>query len=271
MDWYYAIDADQKGPVKEEEFQQLVQQGVITPQTLVWKEGFSEWRPYGESAASSRPGGALGESVTCTGCGGSFSRSDVIPLGEGLYCASCKPLALQRLKEGVQSNTLAEGIRKAHLRHEASVQSVGLLYYLGSVLFVCVGTAMIVRIFSTGRSPRALGAAVASFAVFLALGAGQFWVGIGLRRLRKWARIPTGIFSGLGLLWFPLGTIINAYVLYLIFSQKGKMVFSDEYQAVIRQTPHIKYRTSIVVWILFGLLVLLLGLGMLSVLFIRRR
>jgi hypothetical protein len=47
-------------------------------------------------------------------------------------------------------------------------------------------------------------------------------------------------------------------------------VFSDEYQAVIRQTPHIKYRTSIVVWICFGLLLLLLGAGILAAIFTRR-
>jgi hypothetical protein len=79
--------------------------------------------------------------------------------------------------------------------------------------------------------------------------------------LRKWARIPTGILSGLGLLGFPLGTLINGYILYLIFSQKGKTVFSEEYQAVIEQTPHIKYRTSILVWILLGLVLLVIGIA----------
>ena len=107
-------------------------------------------------------------------------------------------------------------------------------------------------------------------ALFALLGAGQIWVGTGLRRLRRWARIPTGILSGLGLLGFPLGTVINAYILYLIFSQKGKMVFSDEYQAVIEQTPHIKYRTSIVVWILLGLVLALMALGIIMA-FVARR
>jgi hypothetical protein len=36
-------------------------------------------------------------------------------------------------------------------------------------------------------------------------------------------------------------------------------VFSDEYKRVIAETPHIKYRTSIVVWIFLGLLLLLFG------------
>ena len=88
--------------------------------------------------------------------------------------------------------------------------------------------------------------------------------------MKKWARIPTGILSGIGLLAFPIGTLINAYVLYLIFSAKGKMVFSDEYRAVIEQTPHIKYRTSIIVWIVLGLLLLLIAFGIFGAFSFRR-
>ena len=47
MDWYYAAGADRKGPVSEEEFQRLVQQGVVTSQTLVWHEGMANWQPHG--------------------------------------------------------------------------------------------------------------------------------------------------------------------------------------------------------------------------------
>src|SRR5690349_24364732 len=99
MDWYYAAGTDRKGPISEEEFQQLVQQGVITSQTLVWREGFADWRPYGQSTSAAPPiiaDAPPSGNVICAGCGGSFSRNDVIPLAEGLYCAACKPLALQR-------------------------------------------------------------------------------------------------------------------------------------------------------------------------------
>jgi len=107
--------------------------------------------------------------------------------------------------------------------------------------------------------------------VLLVMGTGLIWVGTGLRRLRKWARIPTGILSGIGLLGFPLGTLINGYILYLIFSQKGKTVFSEDYRAVIEQTPHIKYRTSIVVWVLLGLVLLLIGVGIIAMIVGGRR
>jgi hypothetical protein len=65
------------------------------------------------------------------------------------------------------------------------------------------------------------------------------------------------IFSVIGLIGIPIGTLISAYFLYLLLSQKRTMVFSDEYQQVIEQTPHIKYKTSIVVIILLVLLVVL--------------
>jgi hypothetical protein len=270
MDWYYANGADRNGPVNEEEFQRLVQQGVITPQTLVWRQGFSDWRPYGESASPSTADGAVEVPVTCDGCGGSFSRNDVIPMAEGFYCAACKPLALQRLKEGVHLRPQVEEIRKAHLKHEASVQSVGLLYYLGGVFVICIGAFGLFAGFRGSKTPEVVGVGLLGSFFLLALGAGQFWVGTGLRRLQKWARLPTGILSGIGLLGFPLGTIINAYILYLVFSSKGNTVFSDEYHAVIQQTPHIKYRTSIIVWIFLVLLLALITLGICAAIFARR-
>jgi len=262
MDWYYAVGADHKGPVSEEEFQRLVQQGVVTSQTLVWHEGMANWQPHGGTPPPMPADLAAGGSV-CSGCGLIFSGSDVISLAGGLYCAACKPLALQRLKEGGAASTAVEEMRKEHLKHEASIKSIGVLYYLGgaALLLVAIGT-----LFSIGRSRDGAETLAHIFIAVLCLllGAGQLWVAAGLRRLKKWARIPTGILSGLGLLGFPLGTLINGYILYLIFSQKGKTVFSEEYQAVIEQTPHIKYRTSIVVWVLLGFVLLLIAIGIIA-------
>ena len=63
---------------------------------------------------------------------------------------------------------------------------------------------------------------------------------------------------------------INGCVLYLIFSAKGKMVFSDEYRAVIEQTPDIKYRTSVIVWIVLGLILVIIAFGLFGAFFARR-
>ena len=150
-------------------------------------------------------------------------------------------------------------MRREYLKHEASVRSIGFLYYLGGTALVVMGVVMM-----TAAAAMSGGIAAVPSLFLLGLGIGQLWIGRGLRKLKPWARLSTGILSGVGLIGFLLGTIINGYILYLIFSQKGKLVFSDEYRAVIEQTPHIKYRTSILVWILLILVVALIAFGLLG-------
>ena len=45
MKWYYAINNQRQGPVSENEFDFLVHQKKITPDTLVWNETMPAWRP----------------------------------------------------------------------------------------------------------------------------------------------------------------------------------------------------------------------------------
>jgi len=266
MEWYYAIGADRKGPVGEAEFQLLAQQGVITSKTLVWREGMANWQPHGGGSSPPISAHPTSGGGTCSGCGKNFPSTEIISLAGGVYCAACKPLALQRLREGAPTNSAAEQIRTEHLKHEASVKSIGLLYYLGGV-GVTLAAIVTLSMIDQGQG----GALAVGPAIFLILlGIFQFWAGTGLRRLRPWARIPTGILSVIGLIGFPLGTIINGYILFLVFGKKGKMVFSEEYRAVIEQTPHIKYRTSIVVWVLLGLVLLFIAIALLGAFFSRR-
>ncbi len=143
-------------------------------------------------------------------------------------------------------DTEAEAIRKAHINHEAGLRSVGMLYYLGGALIMLASLM--------GSIGKAAGMApVAMMLLVAAVGAGQIAVGYGLRRLRSWARIPTIVFSVLGLIAIPIGTLISIYVLWLLLAKKGRTLFSPEYQAVVARTPHVKYRTSIVVWIVLAL------------------
>ncbi len=47
MHWYYADEGVQVGPLTETEFEDLVRIGKITDETIVWRDGLSEWQPYG--------------------------------------------------------------------------------------------------------------------------------------------------------------------------------------------------------------------------------
>ena len=42
--WYYERDGDYIGPVSEADIQHLLTSGTITPSSLVWTEGFSDWQ-----------------------------------------------------------------------------------------------------------------------------------------------------------------------------------------------------------------------------------
>jgi hypothetical protein len=43
--WYYNYNDQQNGPVSEEVVRDLINQNIITPNTLVWREGMSNWQP----------------------------------------------------------------------------------------------------------------------------------------------------------------------------------------------------------------------------------
>ena len=54
VDWFYARSKQQQGPVSFAELAALLSMGKgpgITPETLVWCEGFSEWTRIKENVA----------------------------------------------------------------------------------------------------------------------------------------------------------------------------------------------------------------------------
>lgn len=155
--------------------------------------------------------------------------------------------------------------RNKYLSHEASVQGIGALYLLGSVFLILIGAGVIVAGIigiTTGEAEAAVGLVLGL--VYVPLGILQFWVGKGLRTLNPKVRIAAIVLSAIGLLGFPIGTIVSAYFLYLLASKKGEFVFSEEYARVRAATPEIKYRTSWVVWAFLIILILLIVLGIVA-------
>ena len=153
--------------------------------------------------------------------------------------------------------TSAETIRRKYLSHEASVQSIASLFLIGGVIGLLVSIGYFVVGFTALSGPIRRGAPEMFFVlavVFLAFAVAQIGVAVGVRKLAAWSRVPATILSLIGLLGFPIGTLISIYFLYLLLSRKGEMVFSDEYRDVIKRTPRIKYRTSIVVWVVLFLI-----------------
>ncbi len=158
---------------------------------------------------------------------------------------------------GVPNVSGAEGIRMAHIQHEASIKSIGFLYMLGFLLCI-IGIfplgAGLIGLQGMGPQERALMAGIGVF--YMLLGGFQGYTGYALRGLKTWARWTAVVFSAIGLIGFPIGTLISAYFLYLLLSEKANTIFSPEYQAVIQQTPHVKAKTSVLAWIILAMLAL---------------
>lgn len=152
-----------------------------------------------------------------------------------------------------------EGIRREHIKHEASVKSVGTLYILGSTFLTLACVGIVIAGVSGQMGAQELGIMVGMGSFYAVLAGVQGFTGYGLWKLKPWSRWIAVAFSALGLLVVPIGTLISAYILYLLLSEKGKMVFSEPYQHIIAQTPHVKYKTSIVAWIVLFIVLALLG------------
>ncbi|QDV82751.1 hypothetical protein [Planctomycetes bacterium TBK1r] len=170
--------------------------------------------------------------------------------------------------EGLESDV--ESYRRRYLNHEASIKSVGILYLIPGVLllvfFVAMAGMAAVSLLVDGNGMQGMGLVEAALVVGLygGLGAVQIYTGLGLRRFKIAARRLATVFSTIGLLMFPIGTLINGYILYLLQSQKGKVVFSESYQDAIRRTPHIKYQTSLIVKVLVVILIAVMTLGIVA-------
>lgn len=166
----------------------------------------------------------------------------------------------------------AESIRRDHIRHEASIKSIGTLYFLGAIIAIPLGLwlmGMVIFMNPIARSrwfpnPIELAMPLGAGLLYFVIGAAQLTAAIGLRRLRPWARWTSVVLSALGLLAIPVGTLISGYFLYLLLSRKGEYIFSPPYQHVIAATPHIKYRTSPIVIVLVVLLAIVLIVGLIA-------
>jgi hypothetical protein len=172
----------------------------------------------------------------------------------------------------------AEVTRRRYLNHETNIKSLGALNVLGGALMLLGGVVVVpMALLQTTQLGAAETAVVAGVAVFYAIfGCVSVALGLGLRRLRPWARWTQVVICSISLLWTafvivavalsgdnvgPLiaGNLVVALIpgviFYLLVSRKGSVVFSPDYAEVVALTPHVRYKTSCIVK---GLLILLL-------------
>jgi uncharacterized RDD family membrane protein YckC len=100
VNWYYVEDHNRKGPFDEAAFAELVRSGQVSPETLVWRDDFPDWKPYREVALVPATSTEEGDAA-CAECGRTFPKSEMIQYENSWICPSCKPIFFQRVREGV--------------------------------------------------------------------------------------------------------------------------------------------------------------------------
>ncbi|MBR9982069.1 MAG: RDD family protein [Desulfatitalea sp.] len=127
MTWFYKEGRQEIGPIGKSQLQELIHARRINGQTLVRSTAMTDWRPLAEmvgakqtaditpaspteiapaaATANAPPAPEAGvlrtESVVCSQCKRTFPKEQVVRFDNQVICAACKPLFVQRLKEGV--------------------------------------------------------------------------------------------------------------------------------------------------------------------------
>ncbi len=143
VQWYYARNDQQFGPVSAAELKQLVSAGRLSPDDLLWREGMEQW-------------------TTAVNLRGLFS-DDMTPVAnEPLKVGEQPPLQQPRavpIITGARVSPQGVGLRGA-------LRAMQLLLWTTCVLVVLVGMVLFTRAFLTAETPAQEAAAAAVFATF---------------------------------------------------------------------------------------------------------
>ena len=109
MSWYYAAEGRKVGPITKADLKQLVQTRQVNSKTKVWRPGFESWVELGrlikqksEPAPPAQTPNVPVNTVKCDECGQNFAEDDLLKFDDTWVCAACKPVFVQKLKEGLQ-------------------------------------------------------------------------------------------------------------------------------------------------------------------------
>jgi hypothetical protein len=96
MNLYYEVGDQQVGPIGKSELQSLVKAKKLNAKTMVWQERNRQ----GKGVQKNSPADPVSRSV-CSECGQAFAEEDMIRFQDSWVCAGCKPVFIQKVKEGV--------------------------------------------------------------------------------------------------------------------------------------------------------------------------
>lgn len=129
MVWYYKDGDEEIGPVSKAELQQLIKTKKVGATTLVRNVEMDQWQPLSEmvrgkpkskpsqppppvppadETPDTPPDAEAPPTAVCSQCGRSFPQDQVLSYEDHVICAACKPLFVQKLREGAALPTLLQ-------------------------------------------------------------------------------------------------------------------------------------------------------------------
>lgn len=164
MKWYYADGGKQVGPVEESALDDLVRQGVVRDDTLVWREGMAAWQRHGAVRGSSNPtpvtppvssmaatspsaSGPGGDIRYCSECGRGVPANQLTNYGDVAVCTQCQPAYNDRLRGGTRH------FGGFWMRFLAIIIDGIILFVVGALVTLPFGLAMGGAGLSLGRNP----------------------------------------------------------------------------------------------------------------------
>jgi uncharacterized RDD family membrane protein YckC len=109
MSWYYAEGNQKVGPIEKTELFELVKSKKINSKTRVWSPGMPNWEEIGRLAArradktpQAQQAIQSADQAQCSECGQAFALDDMIRFEDAWVCATCKPVFVQKIREGLQ-------------------------------------------------------------------------------------------------------------------------------------------------------------------------
>lgn len=155
------------------------------------------------------------------------------------------PLAEElRSVSATDSESRAASTRRQYIDQESLARSIGYLFYVASTYAVLVAI-LAVAVFIFEKQDRGIAAVMLGSAACCTLT--FWWVGRGLLRLNRKARIIATIICTLAI---PATLLGSVYFLWLLYGGDRSYLYSAEYREVCSSTPHIEPRTPLVMWIL---------------------
>ena len=192
MKWYYAEGGRQVGPVEESDLDDLVRQGVVRDETLVWREGMAAWQRHSAVRGASTPvsgsqsaapppapvavaAGENRDTRYCSECGRPFPASQLTPYGDLSVCGQCQPAYAERLA-GIGSKRHYGG---CWIRFLAVIIDGIIIGVVSTIIRIPLGLAIGGAGLSLGRNPDP-GQVLAALPAILSLAGLSFLIQIGL-------------------------------------------------------------------------------------------